>query len=393
MRHQNFLSCLLVPSLLLSAGCSGPEDANSEAALQSAPPVHAPCWHQLGGNLNPTPTSYVSAPALAVQGQHAPVLALSSPDPQTLEDTTRVLRWLGSQWQPVGPPLAHAFPRVVMDATGRLFVCAGRGPFVWRWTGARWAPLGGDISTETGYRTSRFGVDGCGGIVLSSSGEPIVTWTADQGAKVNFVYAARFSATRQRWEGLNGMVPSGRSGAVSLAIDDQDRPYVATYSAGGSYGGGNTTQAFRFDSPTWTALGPAMPDTEGPTLAVSGSRVFLALQARATGVISVLRWQGSEWSSLPSPGLGIPGALAVLDSGQPLLTYFEGAEPTVIRLKAFTGAAWDEAGVVAAVDDPYPGLALVRDGRGRPIVGIQSRSPSGTFYSVTIQRYSGAFPD
>lgn len=351
-------------------------------------------WVQLGGSLNPDPTDYVSAPALLPTRRVHPALAFSSTDPISGEEETRVLRWQGSGWEPVGEPLDGAGPALDGDGPHRLYACTGGGPSVRRWDGTSWAALGGDISEETGYRGTRYQVSGCSDLLLDRSAAPLVVWTADVGAKAHAVYAARWDAQRQRWEGLGPSSLGVRAPTARAAIDPRDRLYVATYSPGGSYGGGATTRVWRWSRGAWTQLGGDLPDTSDPTIAVHENSAYLALHDNPSGELRVLQWQRGAWRSLPSLSSGSQPALAFTASGRPVLGYVDPSVPAALRVDTLERGVWVHTGPgVSDVNDQIVGaLDLSLDRSGRPMLAWSEQDADGARSHLRVKRYSLPLP-
>lgn len=361
---------------------------------------HAATWEPLGGDLNPQPAAYVSSPSLAGDPRSNPVVAFAASDPTTIDETTYVSRWNGSRWIAVGSALPAFGPAIGLDNAGGIFLCTDSGsdspdpgPYVWRWDGTTWLRVGGDVSVETGYPGVRYSVDACGGIVLDSSGAPIVSWSADVGAKANAVYAARWDDVSQKWVGLGSGSIGGRATDTYLDISQGDHLYLATWKPGGSYGGNNTTYAWRWNGTTWRQLGTDMVDTYDPVISAYRETPYLAL-AQRDGQLQVMRWRNGTWQRLPSPGVGSSPAIDFSPSGKPVLAFAEvGDTVTRLRVRYFKAGAWQDVG--EAVTEPSSSDVFVRfdlsiDAKGRPTVGWTSESTGES--SVFVKRYQQALP-
>lgn len=371
----------------------------------AANPVETGNWVPLGGDLNPMSTDYVYGPALAADPRRNPVLAFST------YTGTWALRWAGGDWVSLGYPPAAGGPALGIDGQKHIYLCSGYGgPYVSRWDGMKWINLGGNISIETGYKGQRYGVDACGGIALDSSDTPVVTWSADTGAKSNSVFAARWDRRGNKWVGLGQNRIGDRATNASIAIDKLDRIFIATWKPGGSYGGVQTTRVWTWDGAAWVQLGsteeaPAagdMPNTLGPVLAVDQTTLFLAL-SDASGAVRVMRWLGGAWQDLPSPGQGSGVALALTPAGKPIVAYLEesatASTPSIvqIRVKYLIGHNWYELGEpLADVTGKSTELALTVDALGHPTVAwrqIQWGSAGTPDTSdVFVKQYSEALP-
>jgi hypothetical protein len=379
-------------------GADGPGDApdsDGPGELSAiASDLQTGAWAQLGGNLTPVAAASPSRPALAFDERSRPVVAFSVHDVAADTDATSVLAWRGDRWTTLGPPLPGGAPAITADGQDRIALCIGTGspagPFAARWSGSSWAPLGSDVGVDTGHRVGRYTWPTCGGIVVDHGDAPIIAWSAHIGSKADAVYGARWSRRQQKWLGLDPSMDA-RATDASVGIDDQDRVYVAAFTPGGSYGGGATTRVWRFDGTAWRQLGPDLPDTAGPVIAVRGDATpTLALSDRA-GAISVKRWRAGAWQVLPAPGNGTHLALDFTPSGRPVLAYVDAAT-SLIHVKHFTAGAWHDLGAgVAAVGTEPPTLDLGVDSRGRATLA-STRGDAATGFTVSVQRYSVALP-
>jgi hypothetical protein len=226
---------------------AGPEQQIGEARSASS----SSGWRPLGGDLNPFPGQPVSAPSLLVDPAVGQVIGFSAIDPATSIDRVFVLRWSHPGWASIGEAFDGGGPSLASGERAGLHVCfappassSAGGPIVLRWTHRGWAPVGGDIGAETGFETTRYVLDACGGIQLGDRSAPIVAWAAEVGPKNDRVYAAEWRRGSGEWAGLGPGAIGVRPAAVSLAVGSHRGVYLATFTPGGSYGGGATTQAW-----------------------------------------------------------------------------------------------------------------------------------------------------
>lgn len=378
-----------VTALLL--GCVNtplPDDENVATITRSE-------WVQIGGNLNLVPTEHVFALALSGAPLLSPVLAYSASDSATLVERTPVLRFREGDWEVLGTPLSERGPALGSDSQRRNFICTGGGPLVKRWNGD-FVPVGGDIGEETGFRGSRYSVDGCGGIVLDRSDVPIVAWSADVGAKANLVYAARFDNDQKKWLGLGGGNIGERATSAGLAIDDQDRLYVVTYTPGGSYGGGATTRVFRLTGNNWNQVGSDLANTSSPVIATNAGHVHLALHDNASGEVQVRRLQGNDWQLLSSPGRGDSPALDFTLSGNPVVAFAEDDARIVLRVRYLDAdsGTWISVGESVSDDQtrPIELLDLKHEAGGRPVVTWSQLGCEGIHTNIFLKRYTVPLP-
>lgn len=387
--------CIFTGLIALFGACGGAaiDDAAQDGQALSASSRQGQ-WVPLGGDLNPAPSEYVGKLSLAGDPRPNPVLAFSIPDPVNFSDISQVSLWSSGSWTQLGQPLAGAGPSVGIDSRHRIYACTGDGPYVSRWNGTSWVAIGGNISQETGYAGSRYAVYGCGGIVLDSSDTPIVTWSADVGAKANAVYAARWNGDQGKWEGLGPEQIYARATDATIDIDSHDRLYVTTFTPGGSYGGGNTTRVFRWQGNHWTQLGADMPNTTNPVIAVYDSAPYLALHDNASGNLQIMRWRQQSWSALPSPG---PGDLPALDftlTGKLVAAYATTDSTTPLQVQYLDGSTWTPVGSgLSDGSGDYVGLLdLSLDSNGRPTAAWTQTDSTGTSTAIYAKRYNVALP-
>jgi hypothetical protein len=428
------MSALALLASASAGGCGAPPSEGDEAADRTTSgagstttstlplAVETGSWKRLGANLNPTPTEATSRPSLAFDQHARPVVGFSRGD-ATNRKTVDIVKWRGNRWQAAGPTLAGEGPEIAIDSRDRVVVCMvpvpyavtpGPGPFVQRLSGSTWTPLGGSVAVETGYYQPRFyHSPRCGGVVIDEWDGPNITWTANYASASGYwlTRAARWSRSQQLWRALDPdfhelAADDTRGGNNSAAIDGQNRVYLATNLEQFPYGGANTTRVWRHDDDGWEELGPKMPDTAGPIVAVSGdSTPYLAVLNRDQGerqvppipsdTIFVKRWSDGAWQDLPSPGVGTNLSLGFTPSGRPVLAYFDVAAPNLIRVKHFAEGAWVELGtglgvVTTPQEYPQPQLDLKVDPRGRATLAWTQGALGG--FTLFVDRYDVALP-
>jgi hypothetical protein len=377
-------------------------------------------WVSLDGGI---PAETVFRPSLAADLRLNPVLGFE-------KGGVSVVRWRKDKWENLGPPIMGASgPSIGLDAQEHIYLCdsgkyASTGaPNVFLWEGKTWRSIGGDIAVEAGYKiagsSARHVVDACGGIVLDSSSNPIVTWGAEVGVKSWAVFAAQWDKKQKSWKGLGeGAVVGGRVVSTYLDIDATDHPYLATtYTNGNGLSRVTTTQVWRWDGHVWDQLGADMPNAEGTVIGVYENTPYLALHYvdhYATGTIHtdelrVMRWRGGSWQALPSPSKGFSSpleftpALDFTPSGKPVVAYLESLDQgqTVnILVKYWTGKTWQSAGdKVASLPCYAPAscppavlLDISLDPQGRPIVAWGEYDYLAPSSLINVKRYSSSLP-
>jgi hypothetical protein len=384
---------LAILATMTSGGCElAAQDAGSETTEALA--ASDGRWVALGGDLSPDPAAYLSRPSLAVTPVR-PIVAFSSMDPTSGLQTTTVSRWSAGAWDGVGA-FEGTRPVIGADDQNRLFVCDGSGPFVERWNGSSWNDVGGDISTETGYRGDRYLVEGCQGLVFNADGEPVVAWSADVGAKANFVFVARWSRDDRRWIGVGDGAIGPRATDAAIAVDKRDRLVVATFTPGGSYGGGDTTRVFRRDGAAWAQLGGDARGTSEPTVAIHGHKAYLAYGvAEPSPTVTVMQWRGDGWQVIAPALPGDGPTIAFTRSGKLVLAYRASeeisGERSALRVVHLAHGAWYAVGdALADVTAKVAWQAIAMDGLGRPVVAWREQDDATS--ALFVRRFSDTLP-
>lgn len=395
---QQTVSLLFGGLLIAMSACEGSPAEGSEGTIDDALSLRPARLKPLGENLNSESHAVTGGPALVAAPGIQPVLAFSTLDSESLLSKTKILRWSGNQWTSLGgnatPPLDAAGPALALDSKHRLYLCTGEGgPFVKRWNGQEFASLGGDISEEAGYKGFRYSVSGCDAMVLYAGDVPIIVWSAHQGPKADFIYVARWQEETQRWQGLGIDGIGVRATRASLSLDAQGRPYVTSYTPGGSYGGDATTRVWRWDGSAWLKLGADLPNTDGPIIAHRDTKIFLVLHDNGTNRIEVMRWNGTAWRNLSSPGSGNEPALDFSTSGKMTLAYVDAENSSLIRVKYLVHDLWHEIGTKVAESSPQATSVSLRiDAVGRPVLAWLTTDTAGNATGVFAARYNAPIP-
>ena len=304
---------------------------------------------------------------------------------------SRVARWDGFQWSPLGSGLnaiTVSALAVFDDGTGPAlyvggsFSSAGGVPAanIARWDGHEWSALG----AGTNLLVSSLAVydDGSGPALFVAGG---------------FTLAGGLPAARiARWDGTSwSALGTGLdSYPRALAVHD-DGSGSALFVAGDFFlaGGVPTSRVARWDGFSWSAVGAGVDDrafaiTEfdrglgaGPELVIGG----LFLEAGGKPAARIARWDGSDWSSL---GDGLDDwvtSLAVYDDGSGEALYAGGwftgsGNLTALRVARWDGLAWGPLG--SGVSDSVNALASLDHGpaQGLWVGGRFTSSPAGGAY-------------
>jgi hypothetical protein len=229
-----------------------------------------------------------------------------------------------------------------------------------RWSDGAWADVGGapDIEALHADGFPRYGASGCS-IAVAPGGRPVIAWSALTGVKYHAAYAATWRGGA--WRMLGDRVGDERAVDARLTLDADGAPIVATFEAGGSYGGGATTRVYALDDRVWRLVGDAMTETSYPTVAAGTSFVYLALVAgdyvHETDRVHVYRSSlgrfGGGWhelgGALSAHGDDVP-ALALTSDDRPVVAFARGGG-VVVRSRA--GGGWRAVGEPVAGTGGY----------------------------------------
>ncbi len=304
---------------------------------------------------------------------------------------SRVARWDGFQWSPLGSGLNSITVSALVvfdDGTGPAlyaggsFTSAGGVPAanIARWDGTQWSALG----AGTNLIVSSLAVfdDGTGPALFVAGG---------------FTLAGGLPAARiARWDGTSwSALGTGLdSYPRALAVHD-DGAGAALFVAGDFFaaGGVPASRIARWDGHAWSAVGAGVDDrafaiTEfdeglgaGPELVVGG----LFLEAGGQPAARIARWDGSDWSAL---GDGLDDwvtSLAVHDDGSGEALYAGGWFTSSGGLATSRVARWDGAAfgpLGPGVSENVNALVSLDHGpaQGLWVGGRFDSSPSGGAY-------------
>jgi predicted outer membrane repeat protein len=297
----------------------------------------------------------------------------------------RVTRWDGAAWQPLGPAATPGFDGSVLalafSPTGVLYAGGNFGfstsgaslSRIARWDGANWQPLGAGINGPV--KAIAFDASGnlyAGGEFSSAGGIPVHNIAKWDGSA---------------WSALGNGVTGGDYPNVSALLWDGGSLYV-----GGRFttaGAVTANHIARWDGAAWHALANGVGDgvtyaavyalvKDGANIVAAGD--FPTIGATAVG--SIARWNGSTWQPLDSGVDGWVFALAKDTAGN---LYAGGQFTTAGGVPVHNVAQWRlywaalGAGMNAAV------YALAVDPSAKPLAGGQFTSP--TDY---VARWNGA---
>ena len=359
--------------------------------------------------LTPVPTG-LGAPSLAIAGNGTLYLAWRQSQPL---DDVFVRRWSGSDWVAVGEPLSANpgatgawNPSLAIGADNELVIAwseedATVATFpeyvhVHSWDGQSWLPLGGALSAVPG---SFAGVSRPT-LQTGPDGAPVVAWNEWDGQKTQIHV--------QSWDGSSWQ-PIGTPqspadpdtylrDALSLALDENGFPTVASYAEDGSMPGIDfNIYLWQWNGASWSAEAvlSAYPQglisTGGPSVATgAGEAVVAWAEAPSDGMsasnLHVYRLDGDVWKPIGSEPRARLGVLVLqLDSsGAPVVAWTGRDEVHVSR---WDGSSWSSIG--GAVGEGYGDVALVLDASDNPVVAFTMRDSAG-LGDLGIWRWDGS---
>lgn len=304
------------------------------------------------------------------------------------ETTSNIARWDGSSWSPLGTGVNGTVRALTVFDDG-----SGAGPQLYaggdfttaggtaasriaRWDGSAWSPVGSGVAGCTGLyckpSVQAFAVldDGvAAGPVLYAAG----MFTSAGGVASNYV--AQWDGTA--WSPLG----SGMNDSVwTLAVVDDGGQSGPSLYAGGVFtaaGGNEASRIARWDGSAWSPLGSGVSNVvsaligfddggeSGTTLYAGGS--FLLAGGQQARFIA--RWDGSAWSSLESGMNGPVNSFVVFDDGSgagPALyaggNFTTAGGHAVNRVVRWSDSTWSPLG--SSVNGSVRALTIFDEGHG-----------------------------
>ena len=313
--------------------------------------ISSACWSRMG----------TSAPA---GGVHSNVVAMAVDAGGNLYaagsfaaagDTlaSRIARWDGTNWKPVGGgtsyagPGTHSVDALAVDSNGNvyaagIFTAAGGVPasHIAKWDGTAWSALGSGLSGNV--------VNGHN-LALDASGNLYVEGLFTTAGGVSVQNIAKWDGST--WSALN----SATNGAITSIVTQGNDLYVAGLFT--TIGGVAANRVAKWDGTRWSALSSGLNslvyslavDARG-NLYAGGIFTALGNGAPADGVAM---WNGTSWSAMGSfavPG-GTINTLAVDLSGNVYAARYFRANPgdwQTTALMKWNGTRWStaDAGII-----------------------------------------------
>jgi HYR domain-containing protein len=332
---------------------------------------------------------------------------------------SRIARWDGSTWAPVGGGVTDIVYALAEfdDGAGPALYAAGHftsaggvaASNIARWDGSSWAPLGSG--------TSGTSIDSVFALTVYDDGSGPALYAAGAFTTAGGVAASNIA----RWDGSSwASLGSGTDDHVSALAVFDDGSGAALY-AGGDFstaGGVAANGLARWDGSIWSPLGTGVSgagsdvlaltvydDGSGPGLYAGGSFT----SAGGTPANRLARWNGSSWSALGNGVDDVVHALTAHDDGTGPALYVGGFFTTASGVAVDQVAKWDGLAWSPVGSGPGSGSPLSRvraftafDGGGGPklcaagdftTAGIAAASRIAMWDGATWETLDGGLSD
>lgn len=285
-----------------------------------------PVWQRMGEPLNVDPNIAAEHPAIALHDGAPIVVWLETNSDSKPPADVYVRRWDGSAWTRLGPALnddeartgpMYGHPDIAVSEDGTPVVAwpqpiANLG-YVERWDGAAWRALGGAFNADPDEPTRQVS------LALDEEGRPWIAWQEGSGAEG--LHVARW--TGSAWDPVGE--PRDRTGHdvtgfPSLVFDAEGRAVVGWSQEADA--AGDTTGGYvdRWTGSSWEPLGGGLAANEAfsPYLRLAGTgdgRLYASVvdeRSADRSVLVVRRWdeEAGAWASvgqMASPDGGLVG--------------------------------------------------------------------------------------
>ena len=347
----------------------------STASLSLSRAAAQPCVSGWDSAFDPAPDGAVLAQTVIGAGAFAGLYTGGTFLTMGGAPATRIAKWDGAAWSPLGPGLNSAV-NTLADFAGELHAggsFSGDGVSllsrVARWDGAAWRPLAGGLNADV---LALAPADLGAGMALYAAG----SFTAADGLPA--VGVARWDGVA--WAPLGAGLQAGAKTGLALAAHD-DGSGVALY-IGGSFlgaGGQPSPNIARWNGSAWLAAGAGLDAPVRALAEFSGALIaggdFLA--SGPTPAAHLARWDGAGWTEFAGGANGPVHALLPLSlkTGPALVAAGEFTRIGAVeadRIAIFNGSSWAplDAGAASIV------CALARWGDNLS-VGAHATTPGG----------------
>lgn len=269
---------------------------------------------------------------------------------------SRIARWDGAQWNPLGTGLAGNFSNELEVFNGDLYVAgyfnsaggAAGSAKIARWDGSQWFGLDAQLDLFTNSLWALKTWDDGTGDALYVGGNYV-----DAGGAGGPDFIAKWDGAA--FSPVGGTIAGAGIPLIVLDIEVfQGELYIAGRFA--SVGGVAASHIAKWDGSTWSPVGSGITGTQVIQLGVADDGNGEALYAggnftQAGGVpaANIAKWDGSTWSALGSGTTSTVQAIAGFDDGNGPKVYvggsFTGAGgQTVNGIATWNGSAWAPVG-------------------------------------------------
>jgi hypothetical protein len=283
---------------------------------------------------------------------------------------SRVARWDGASWNPLGAGVDNTVNTLArLGSTvwaGGTFLNAGGAPAnrVAAWNGAAWSPAGTGADGAVNALAVFAGLVHMGG-----------NFTTAGGVTVNRV--ARW--TGSAWQAL-GSGATGGTGVDALALHGGGLVVGGFYAAAGGLA---TSGLARWDGAAWSVI-PTAGSYPRALVDHNGLLIAGGIFSEVAGVpaMNVARWDGAAWSALGTGFNRAVNAMRLFNGQLVAAGEFSGPAPVVApRVAAWNGSAWQALGTGPG------GTVLALEVYGGELIAAGTTSVAGTNY---VARWNGS---
>ena len=318
-----------------------------------------------------------------------------------------VMKYNGSAWVAVGNPgfTSGRLPTIAVAPDGTLYVAyeelSGRlnGPAtVMKFNGSNWETVGSTGFSGEDAKEPK--------IVVDKSGTPYVAYVGIDSSSTTYglVTVMKYNGSNWVTVGSSGF-SNGLAAYSSIAIDTSGTPFVV-YDDGAN---GSKATVMKYDGSNWVTVGSAgfsagnaaktciAIDNGGMPCVVYEDRGTLSGTIFLNGRATVMKYNGSSWINLGSPGFSAGDhidypSIAIDPSGTPYVVYedlptstSDYAPSTVMK---YDGSNWVTVGAAGFSGEGVAYTSITIDGSGAPYVAyVKQEGSSGP---ATVMKFGNS---
>ncbi|MEN0004153.1 MAG: T9SS type A sorting domain-containing protein [Bacteroidota bacterium] len=287
------------------------------------------------------------------------------------QPASRIAKWDGSGWTPLGSGLAGPCFALAIGTNGELFAggsftTAGGQPAnrIAKWDGTSWTPLGSGLNNS------------CNALAIGTNGELF--------AGGSFTTAGGQPASRiAKWDGSTwstlGAGVNNRCNALAIGANGE------LFAAGEftAAGGQSASRIAKWDGSSWTPLGNGFNDRCDALAIGANGELFVGgffTQAGGQSARRIAKWDGSSWTRLGNGLNEACDALAIGANGELFAggRFTQAGGQSARRIAKWDGSSWTPLG--NGFNDRC--FALAMRANGEPFAG-------GFFTQAGTQRANG----